>query len=630
MANSKVLQFILKVVGGKQAAQEFKSLNGTLGQFADIAGGLVGGAIAYKLADGVLQFGVESARAAIKAERLGVATTNLAKGLGLTADALVEGIQQASGGTIDKLTALEAANKAMMFGVIDSQAEMSKLAEVATVLGAAMGQDAATSINDLTTALGRQSPLILDNLGLLTDVEGWQRQYADSLGKTVAQLTEAEKKQAFVNGALAEAARKADELGGIAPTAATGIDRLSAAWKDLKTTVGKNSTGPLAEGADWLAGVIEQINNGLDGSTRIEDIDAEIAMLQNRIAQREKDNAQLFAEKIKADKAHIRLLQREKAALTGIVSKYRDELGPAQRARLDAERSVTGELQLQNIEISRGANAYAARLTAMAEQLYGISAVDMPTGFDRTMLDQYFTQPLTDSFADAADELSNIVQNVMQPTLAEVWQPANGEQQRIDEWARRAATIMTNGLGSEWIPALKEQFGGTDFWQPIQDALDSGDIGTAQNLLGELLTKNPEKLWDKELIKQKVRDSITEQNLRQELIDTITSELQGEGLNVNAGDVSAQMGGAAALAGQTVGGMTDALPDAMKASATDAVLLGSLAQHIKDNKTDTLLLARTLVQGMNSHLQDVVGEFKLVKAITENVINELGLTPVRP
>lgn len=62
-------------------------------------------------------------------------------------------------------------NKALMFGLVQNEQEMASLTRIAVTLGAAMGQSAAKSIDDLSTALGRNSPLILDNLGISIKLE---------------------------------------------------------------------------------------------------------------------------------------------------------------------------------------------------------------------------------------------------------------------------------------------------------------------------------------------------------------------------------------------------------------------------------------------------------------------------
>ena len=65
-----------------------------------------------------------------------------------------------------------------------------------------MGTTTQSAFNDLVVALGRQSAPILDNLGIIVKTEAANEAYAKSLGKTVTQLTSAEKKQAFMNAAL--------------------------------------------------------------------------------------------------------------------------------------------------------------------------------------------------------------------------------------------------------------------------------------------------------------------------------------------------------------------------------------------------------------------------------------------
>jgi hypothetical protein len=152
----------------------------------------------------MVRFGKGAFDAAVQVEQLGVATENLSRQIGTTADEMVASIQAASSGTIDQLTAMQAANKAMLFGIIESKEEMGELTQIAITLGAAMGQDAAKSLDDLTTALGRNSPMILDNLGISLKLSDAYTLYAKSIGKAVDALSEEEKTMAFRKAALIE------------------------------------------------------------------------------------------------------------------------------------------------------------------------------------------------------------------------------------------------------------------------------------------------------------------------------------------------------------------------------------------------------------------------------------------
>jgi chromosome segregation ATPase len=144
---------------------------------------------------------LKSARAIIEFAKLGAAAnrqetalSNLAKTAGTSSDEILSAISIASDGTVDKMTAMEAANKAMLLGVADTPAEFERLTDVAVKLGRAMGQDAAKSIDDFVVAGGRQSKQIADNLGLMVSAEVANKKYAAAIGKTVDELTDQEKK----------------------------------------------------------------------------------------------------------------------------------------------------------------------------------------------------------------------------------------------------------------------------------------------------------------------------------------------------------------------------------------------------------------------------------------------------
>lgn len=113
--------------------------------------------------------------------------------------------RQATMGLVNDYDLTVAANKAVTLGVVKTDAEFAKLATTAAKLGQAMGQSAGQSVDDLTTALGRQSVMILDNLGISLKLEDAYSTYAARLGKVSSELTDAEKKQGFMTIALERA-----------------------------------------------------------------------------------------------------------------------------------------------------------------------------------------------------------------------------------------------------------------------------------------------------------------------------------------------------------------------------------------------------------------------------------------
>lgn len=137
----------------------------------------------------------------------------LTRSVGTTGDEMLRVSRTATKGLIADLDLMAATNKGILLGLPITTESMATMARTAVVLGKAMNQSATKSLDDLMTALGRSSPMILDNLGLSVKVGEANEQYAKSLGKSASALTEQEKKLAFYNAAMAAARAKVSELG---------------------------------------------------------------------------------------------------------------------------------------------------------------------------------------------------------------------------------------------------------------------------------------------------------------------------------------------------------------------------------------------------------------------------------
>lgn len=155
-----------------------------------------------------------------------------------TGAAMLGSMRTGTRGLVADLDLMQAANKAVLLGLPVTAAQMGELAATATTLGRAMGQGATKSFDDLITALGRSSPMILDNLGLSVKVGEANETYAKALGKTAAALTDAEKKTAFYNAAMVAASAKVAELGEAHTTLGDAIARAGVWWANFKTDLG--------------------------------------------------------------------------------------------------------------------------------------------------------------------------------------------------------------------------------------------------------------------------------------------------------------------------------------------------------------------------------------------------------
>jgi len=108
-------------------------------------------------------------------------------------------LEAATGGLVNKMELLPSINKAFAFGIDLSNDRLTKFTALAQKTALIMGTDLTSAFNDLIVGVARQSKLILDNLGVIVDIEKANRDYAKSLGKTSDALTDNEKKTALLN-----------------------------------------------------------------------------------------------------------------------------------------------------------------------------------------------------------------------------------------------------------------------------------------------------------------------------------------------------------------------------------------------------------------------------------------------
>jgi len=145
----------------------------------------------------------------------------------------LETLRKAARGTIDDMNLMLSANKAAMLGVSTDTKALAQLLEVATVRGRALGVGTQQAFNDIVTGIGRMSPLILDNLGIVTGGEKAFEAYAKSIGTTAAELTDAQRKQLLINKVVGEGVTVTED-------ALSSTERLGASWSNLRAQLGES------------------------------------------------------------------------------------------------------------------------------------------------------------------------------------------------------------------------------------------------------------------------------------------------------------------------------------------------------------------------------------------------------
>ena len=229
----QVIEVIMKGAG-KAASDSKKVQKGLQGVARDAA--KIGAA--FYAAKGGINATQNFVNSALQVENLEPAFKKLGREIGFTSNAMQK-LKDATNDTMSEVELMKVANQAMTLGIVDSEDAMANLFDTAQRLGKSLGVDTVSALDSLVTGMGRQSILMLDNLGIIVDVTKANEDYAEQMGIVDRALTEAEKKQAFNNAALEAAQEKVALLGEENMTSADAFARFEAASADFSASLGE-------------------------------------------------------------------------------------------------------------------------------------------------------------------------------------------------------------------------------------------------------------------------------------------------------------------------------------------------------------------------------------------------------
>lgn len=405
-------QQILKL---EQLGTTAQSTGGFLSQLSGISG-IAGVALALPA---VAAGAIELAKTGASAQLLEQRFQGLAAAAGESGDAILAALRKASGGEISDLNLQLAANKANLLGVATSADDLGTLMAIATDRAQQLGTTSTQAFNDLVTGLGRGSALILDNLGIIVDAATANQTYADSVGKTVAQLSEQEKKQALINAVVAQGNATLAATGGAVESNIGGFDRLGAAAENAANRAGAAIADRLAPLASGLGGVI----NAALGQATSTDQTAIIGLIEQlqRLTGR-------TTEATQAEKDFAATL------LAGIGIKNESQVAAASAAASDAafaattdaivDKFLAGQISLDqyNIAIAQVQQAQAQAATTATEHTVAVAGTTDALITGTGALDQEAASALLASvnaqaLADEKQRLTEAAQTAAQAVL---------------------------------------------------------------------------------------------------------------------------------------------------------------------------------------------------------------------
>lgn len=212
LASSKAFSKQKQAIGGS---------SGVVGAYATLAANI----FAITAAFGALQRAAQFNQLVEGFER----TANT---VGRTSSIIVGSLKDITDNAISTEQAYRAAAQGFNAGF--STLEIEGLTRVAKGASLALGRDLGDALDRLIRGTAKLEPEILDELGIFVRLDDAAKDYANSLGKASTELTDAERRQAFLNATLTQGQLK---FAGIAEAIEVNpYDKLSAAFSKLTQT----------------------------------------------------------------------------------------------------------------------------------------------------------------------------------------------------------------------------------------------------------------------------------------------------------------------------------------------------------------------------------------------------------
>jgi hypothetical protein len=244
-------------------AKEVAGSGGAVDALGSKLAGLAGPAALATAALAAIPAAIDLAKLGAQADLVSTRFDSLSKTAGTTGDALLGALRKASGGQISNLNLELTANRAQLLGVAHDAQTFGQLMAIARDRAQNLGTTTQSAFDDIVTGVGRASPRILDNLGIIISEKDAYDAFAKSIGKNTDALDANEKKQAILKAVLDQGNATLKETGGAIEGAAAGQARLGASFDNLRAKAGSF----IADGVAPTVNSLSDLLNGFDFTT---------------------------------------------------------------------------------------------------------------------------------------------------------------------------------------------------------------------------------------------------------------------------------------------------------------------------------------------------------------------------
>lgn len=304
----------------------------------------------------------DSIQRTVTLERQETALRGQLNRIGKDFDSFISTLQNVSNNTVSTADLIASSSRALLLGI--PAEEIDNLLQIAASRAAATGQSVAQAFDDITTGIGRASPLILDNLGLVTNLTEVYGAAAEAAGKQVEALTQQDKQQALLNAVLKIGKADMEALGDATLDANAALDQVAAAtanaktvWDGFVTALGKVFIAAVAGAAARLVKLAQVISETV---AQISTLSANMGIFEEA-SLRAADAATTAAQNLGA--SYEKLIETQDALNSSVVEGVKDWLG------LGESIEDTNEKLRINTALSReNTAAQTQRSVAMKEQ----------------------------------------------------------------------------------------------------------------------------------------------------------------------------------------------------------------------------------------------------------------------
>ena len=176
-------------------------------------------------------------------------------------------LRDAAGDTVKDIALLTQANIALAGSTGEVRQEFAEklpaLLEIARGQARRTGQSVQFLFESISSGIKRSSPLLIDNTGLVIKIGAANEAYAESLGKTVSQLTPAETQIALLNATLEAGAPVIEGLATSVEGASEKIGRATARLGNIVDRLAFSLRAPFASLLDGVNVILGGIESGV-------------------------------------------------------------------------------------------------------------------------------------------------------------------------------------------------------------------------------------------------------------------------------------------------------------------------------------------------------------------------------